>query len=64
MKITVCKEGERMYEMPTDLQYKDHLRKERIRIEDELEMLRSKEYEKLEKKLERDLTRVNEGIES
>ncbi len=53
-----------MYEVPTDLQYKDHLRKERIRIEDELEMLRSKEYEKLEKKLERDLTRVNEGIES
>lgn len=39
-----------MYEMPTDLQYKDHLRKERIRIEDELEMLRDKEYEKLEKK--------------
>lgn len=53
-----------MYEMPTDLQYKDELRKERIRIEDELEMLRSKEYEKLEKKLERDLARVNEGIES
>lgn len=37
-----------MYEMPTDLQYKDELRKERIRIEDELEMLRNKEYEKLE----------------
>lgn len=53
-----------MYEMPTDLQYKDELRKERIRIEDELEMLRSKEYERLERKLERDLTRVNEGIES
>lgn len=53
-----------MYEMPTDLQYKDELRKERIRIEDELEMLRNKEYEKLEKKLERDLTRVNEGINS
>lgn len=36
----------------------------RSSIEDELEMLRNKEYEKLEKKLERDLTRVNEGIES
>ncbi len=53
-----------MYEMPSDLQYKDHLRKERIRIEDELEMLRDKDYEKLEKKLERDLSRVIEGIES
>jgi len=53
-----------MYEMPSDLQYKDQLRKERIRIEDELEMLRDKEYEKLEKKLERDLTRIIEGIES
>lgn len=31
-----------MYEMPTDLQYKDELRKERIRIEDELEMLTTK----------------------
>lgn len=53
-----------MYAMPSDLQYKDQLRKERIRIEDELEMLRDKEYEKLEKKLERDLTRIIEGIES
>lgn len=53
-----------MYEMPTDLQYKDELRKERIRIEDELELLRDKEYEKLEKKLERDLSRVIESIES
>lgn len=53
-----------MYEIPTDVQYKDELRKERIRIEDELELLRDKEYEKLEKKLERDLSRVIEGIES
>lgn len=64
MQIAVCKEGERMYEVPTELQYKDELRKERIRIEDELEMLRDKEYEKLERKLERDLARVNESIES
>lgn len=53
-----------MYAMPTELQYKDELRKERIRIEDELELLRDKEYEKLEKKLERDLSRVIESIES
>lgn len=58
------KEGERMIEMPTDIQFKDELRKERIRIEDELDMLHRKEYELLEKKLERDLARVNEGIES
>lgn len=53
-----------MYELPTKAQYKNELRKERIRIEDELEMLRDKEYEKLERKLERDLARVNKGIES
>lgn len=53
-----------MYEMPSDLQYKDELRKERIRIEDELELLHNKEYEKLEKKLARDLARINESIES
>ncbi len=32
-----------MYEMPSDLQYKDELRKEEIRIENELEMLEKKE---------------------
>lgn len=53
-----------MIEMPTDIQFKDELCKERIRIEDELDMLHRKEYELLEKKLERDLARVNEGIES
>ena len=58
------KEGERMIEMPTDIQFKDELRKERIRIEDELEMLHQKEYDLLERKLERDLARVNEGLQS
>lgn len=38
-----------MYEMPSDLQYKDELRKEEIRIENELEMLEKKEYAQLEK---------------
>ena len=38
--------------MLTDIQFKDELRKEEIRIENELELLRDKEYEKLEKKLE------------
>ena len=46
--------GERMIEMPTDIQFKDELRKEEIRIEYELELLENKEYDKLKKKLERD----------
>lgn len=53
-----------MIEMPTDIQFKDELRKERIRIEDELELLRNKNYAQLERKLERDLQRVNDGLES
>ena len=53
-----------MIEMPSDIQFKDELRRERIRIEDELELLRNKNYEQLEKKLERDLQRVTDGIES
>ena len=31
--------------MPTDIQFKDELRKEEIRIENELELLENKEYE-------------------
>ena len=38
-----------MVEMPTDIQFKDELRKEEIRIENELEMLENKEYDKLKK---------------
>lgn len=47
----------------TDLQFKDELRKEAIRIEDEIELLESQEYEKLKKKLERDLKRVRESLQ-
>lgn len=52
-----------MYEMPSDLQYKDELRKEKIRIENELEMLEKKEYAQLEKKLKRDLERIRESLQ-
>ena len=52
-----------MLEMPTDIQFKDELRKEQIRIEDELELLKNKEYEKLQKKLERDLKRIQESLQ-
>ena len=51
------------YNMPTDIQFKDDLRKEEIRIENELEMLENKEYDKLKKKLERDLKRVRESLQ-
>lgn len=49
--------------MPTDIQFKDDLRKEEIRIENELELLENKEYDKLKKKLERDLKRVRESLQ-
>lgn len=55
--------GERMVEMPTDIQFKDELRKEEIRIENELELLENKEYDKLKKKLERDLKRVRDSLQ-
>ena len=51
------------YNMPTDIQFKDDLRKEEIRIENELELLENKEDDKLKKKLERDLKRVRESLQ-
>lgn len=60
---TAMKEGERMIEMPTDLQVKNELRKEEINVENELEMLHNKEYDRLEKKLERDLQRIRKSLE-
>ena len=51
------------YNMPTDIQFKDDLRKEEVRIENELELLENKEYDKLKKKLERDLKRVRESLQ-
>ena len=44
--------------MPTDIQFKDDLRKEEIKLEELLSLLKNQEYEKLQKKLERDLKRV------
>ncbi|MDE6363446.1 MAG: hypothetical protein K2L86_04160 [Lachnospiraceae bacterium] len=49
--------------MPSDLRYKDELRKEMIKIEEQIELIENKEYEKLKKKLERDLKRVRESLE-
>lgn len=52
-----------MYEVPTELQYKDELRKEEIRIENELEMLDNKDYAQLERKLKRDLERIRKSLQ-
>lgn len=49
--------------MPTDIEFKDELRKEEIRIESELELLENQEYDKLKKKLEQDLKRVRESLQ-
>ena len=49
--------------MPKDIQFKDELRKEEIRIESELELLENQEYDKLKKKLEQDLKRVRESLQ-
>ena len=49
--------------MPTDIQYKDQLRKDEIEIESMLEMIRKQEYEQLEKKLERELKRIRESLQ-
>lgn len=47
--IYILEGGERMLEMPTDVQFKHELRKQLKDINRKLEMLRNKEYEKLEK---------------
>ena len=49
--------------MPTDIQFKDELRKEEIRVETELELLRNQRYDELEKKLERELKRIRESLQ-
>ena len=49
--------------VPTDIQFKDDLRKEEIKLEELLNLLKNQEYEKLQKKLERDLKRVRECLQ-
>lgn len=44
--------------MPTDIQFKDELRKEEIKLEEQIEMLKNKEYDKMLAKFERELKRV------
>ena len=44
--------------MPTDIQFKDELRKEEIKLEEQIEMLKNKEYDKMLAKFEREFVRV------
>ena len=49
--------------VPTHIQFKYDLRKEEIKLEELLNLLKNQEYEKLQKKLERDLKRVRERLQ-
>ena len=49
--------------MPTDIQFKDELRKEEIKLEEQIEMLNNKEYDKMLAKFERELKRVRESLQ-
>ena len=49
--------------VPTDINFKVDLLKEEIKLEELLNLLKNQEYEKLQKKLERDLKRVRESLQ-
>lgn len=49
--------------MPTDLQFKDDLRKELMMYQDYLELLENGETEKLRKKFEDNIKRINESLQ-
>lgn len=49
--------------MPTDIQFKDDLRKELIMYEDYLDLLKNGEIEKLKKKFEDNIKRINESLQ-
>lgn len=49
--------------MPTDIQYKNDLRKERIFYEELLEILENEEYDRLKKKLKTELERVEASLQ-
>ena len=55
--------GERMLEMPTDVQFKHELRKRLAEVERKLEMLRNKEYDKLEKEYVREIEDILKSLQ-
>jgi hypothetical protein len=52
----------RDFEMPTDIQYKDELRKERIMYQEYLELLENGEKEKLRKKFTENIKRIEASL--
>jgi len=52
-----------MIEMPTDIQFKDELRKELIMYREYLDLLDKDEKEKLRKKFEDNITRIKASLE-
>lgn len=52
-----------MDNMPTDIQFKDDLRKELMMYEDYLELLENEEFEKLKKKFKNNIKRINESLQ-
>lgn len=55
--------GESMDEMMTDLQFKDNLRKERLMYQEYLELLTSGDTEKLKKKFQDNITRIEASLQ-
>lgn len=52
-----------MNDMPTDIQFKDDLRKELMMYEDYLDLLESGNTEKLKKKFKDNIKRINESLQ-
>ena len=52
-----------MIEMPTDIQFKDELRKELLMYREYLELLNKEEMEKLRKKFEDNITRIEASLQ-
>lgn len=52
-----------MLEMPTDVQFKHELRKRLVEVERKLEMLRNKEYDKLEKEYVREIEDILKSLQ-
>ncbi|MBR3607469.1 MAG: hypothetical protein IKL51_07845 [Lachnospiraceae bacterium] len=52
-----------MLEMPTDVQFKHELRKQLTEIKRKLEMLRNKEYDKLEKEYLDEIENIEKSLQ-
>ena len=52
-----------MIEMPTDVQFKHELRKQLTEIKRKLELLKSKEYEKLEKEYLEEIENIEKSLQ-